>query len=141
MKKFFFLQNLDFDDTFLAGHALALFVDGTETSSTVLSYAMYELAMNPHCQQKLFDEIAKNMAKHGGKLTVEGLQEMEYLEGVLLEALRKHPTLLAMMRVCTKSYTLPKTSGQSEATTIQPGTVVAVPVLGIHRFISIHLKI
>ena len=94
---------------------------------------MYELALNPHCQEKLFDEITANMAKYGGKLTAEGLQEMDYLEGVLLEALRKHPALITMMKMCTKPYTLPKTSDQSEAVTIQPGTIVAIPVLAIHR--------
>lgn len=112
---------------------MALFVDGTETSSTVLSYTLYELGSNPRVQKKLFDEITVNMAKHGGQLTAEGLLEMEYLEGVLLESLRKHPSLLAMLKVCTKPYTLPKLSGQSEALTIQPGTFVSIPVLGIHR--------
>lgn len=124
---------VDFDETFLAGHAMSLFGDGTETSSTVLSYMLYELGLNPHCQEKLLTEIEANVTKHGGKLTFEGLQEMNYLEGVLLEALRKHPALLAMMKVCNKPYTLPKTSGQSEAVTIQPGTVIALPILGIHR--------
>lgn len=123
----------NFDEAFLAGHAMSLFGDGTETSSVVFSYILYELALNPHCQEKLLEEITANMAKHGGKLTMEGLQEMNYLEGVILEALRKHPALMAMMKVCTKPYTLPKTSGQSEAVTIQPGTVVAFPVLAIHR--------
>lgn len=116
----------------MAGHALALFTDGTETSSTVLSYALYELAENPHCQAKLFDEICASMSKHGGKLTVERLQEMIYLEGVLLETLRKHPALMVMAKVCTVEHTLPKTSKQSKPVTIQPGTVINIPVLGIH---------
>lgn len=112
---------------------MALFFDGTETSSAVFSYALYELALNPQVQEKLYEEITENMAKHGGKLTAEGLLEMNYLEGVLLESLRKHPALMAMLKVCTKPYTLPKTSGQSQPVTIQPGTVVTIPVLGIHR--------
>lgn len=122
----------DFDDTFLAGHAMALFTDGTETSSTALSYALFELAINPHCQEKLFNEIQTTMTKYGGKLTVEGLQEMIYLEGVLFEALRKHPALMVMSKVCTVEHTLPKTSKQTKPVTIQPGTVINIPVLGIH---------
>lgn len=124
---------LDFDETFLAGHALGIFGDGTETASAAFSYTLYELAMNPGVQEKLFEEITQNMAKHGGKLTSEGILEMAYLEGVLLEGIRKHPAFISMMKVCTKPYTLPKTSGQSEPITIQPGTVVSIPIQGIHR--------
>lgn len=112
---------------------MALYVDGTETSSTALSYVLYELAMNSHCQEKLFDEISENLAKHDGQLKAEGLQEMKYLEGIVLETLRKHPALNTMTKVCTQPYTLPKIDGQFEAITIQPGTIVSIPVLGIHR--------
>lgn len=127
-----FCDVTDFDDTFLAGHAMALFTDGTETSSAALSYALYELAVNPRCQEKLLHEIRTTMSKHGGNLTAEGLQEMIYLEGVLFEALRKHPALMVMSKVCTVEHTLPKTSKQSKPVTIQPGTVINIPVLGIH---------
>lgn len=112
---------------------MALYVDGTETSSTALSYVLYELALNPYCQEKLFEEISENMSKHDEKLTAEGLHEMNYLEGVLLETLRKHPALNTMTKVCTQPYTLPKINGQLEAITIQRGTIVSIPVLGIHR--------
>lgn len=121
----------DFDDTFLAGHIVGLFIDGTETSSSALSYALYELATNPHCQDKLFEEITENMAKHDGQLTFEGIQEMVYLEGAMLESLRMHAPLMTMSKVCTKPYTLPKTSKQTEPLTIQPGTIVNIPTMGI----------
>lgn len=122
----------DFDENCLAGHTLALFMDGTETSSTMFAYALYELALNPHCQEKLFDEITQKLANHDGKLTAEALQEMIYLDGVLYEALRMHPPLLVMTKTCTQKYTLPKTSEQSEPVTIEPGTVINIPVLGVH---------
>lgn len=93
---------------------------------------MYELAANPHVQEKLFDEISQTLNKYDGQLTFDGLQEMSYLEGVLMEVLRMHPPMIAMSKVCTQAYTLPKTSQQSEPITIQPGTVVNIPVMGIH---------
>lgn len=112
---------------------MALYVDGTETSSTILSCVLYELALNPHCQEKLLKEISETLTKYDGKLIAEGLQELNYLDGVLFEALRMYPALITMSKVCTQSYTLPKTSGQSKPVTIQPGTAVSIPVLGIHR--------
>lgn len=126
------MTSTDFDDTYLAGHALSLFIDGTETSSTALSYAMYELALNPNCQEKAFDEITQVISKHDGKITAEGLQEMIYIEGILLEAMRMHPPLIVMAKTCTQRYTLPKTSGQSEAITINPGTVININASSIH---------
>lgn len=123
---------LDFDDSFLAGHSLSFFLDGTETSSIALSYALYELARNPHCQEKVHEEVTRQLSKHSGQLTYEGIQEMNYLESVLLEASRLHPPGLALAKLCTKRYTLPKTSTQTKPTTIEPGTAVQIPILAIH---------
>lgn len=116
----------------MAGHAVSLFGDGTETSSSAISYALYELAVNPHCQDKLYAEITENIANYDGQLTFESVQEMIYLEGVMMEALRIFPALLSMARVCTQTYTLPKTTRQTEPLTIHPGTVVNISVSGIH---------
>lgn len=46
--------------------ALSLFIDGTETSSTALSYALYELAKNPNCQEKLYNQMLEAKSKHDG---------------------------------------------------------------------------
>lgn len=124
----------------MAGHSLSLFFDGTETSATTLSYALYELARNPECQEKLYEEIERINAKYDGKITYDGLQEMIYLEGVILEASRIHPPGLVLGKVCTEQYTLPKTSKQSQPVTIQPGTVVNIPILGVHMWVQIGKK-
>lgn len=132
----FFVKNipsiLDFDETFLAGHSLSLYLDGTETSATALSYALYELARNPECQERLNAEIMAKMAEHNGQLTFEAIQEMSYLEGVLLEATRMHPPALYLSKVCNKKYTMPKTTKQTQAVTIEPGTIVQIPILALH---------
>lgn len=116
----------------MAGHSLSLFLDGTETSSTTMSYTLYALAENPHCQAKLFGEIVKITSKYDGNLTAEGLQEMIYLDGIILESLRRYPAFLVLTKLCTQQYTLPKTSQQSEALTIQPGAIVNISVKGVH---------
>lgn len=130
--KHFIHCRIDYDDTFLAGHSLSLFVDGTETSAAALSYTFYELARNPHCQDILYDEVVQTFAKCNGQLTYEALQEMTYTEGVLLEATRIHPPASWIPKMCTKAFTLPKTSKQSKPVTIWPGTAVTIPTLGIH---------
>lgn len=114
---------------------MSLYLDGTETSAVALSYAMYELARNPDCQEKLYEEVTKILTKYEGNPTYEALQEMNYLEGVILEASRIHPPALVLTKLCTESYTLPKTSKQSEPTTIKPGTVVQIPIFAIHMLV------
>lgn len=121
----------DYDETFLAGRALSLFFDGTETSSTTLPFALYELALNPGCQEKLLEEISQILLKYG-LFTAEALQQMIYLESILFESLRMHPVFMVMSKVCTQKYTLPKTTRQYKPITINPGCVVNISLMGIH---------
>lgn len=67
----------------LAGHSLVVFIEGFETSSTVLAFVLYELARNPECQERAYEEIKKVLEKHDNNLSYEILQEMTYLESVL----------------------------------------------------------
>lgn len=88
--------------TFLAGHAMALFVDGTETSSISLSYVMYELARNPNIQEKLYDNIVEKLGLDEAKWNADTLQNMVYLEAVFHESLR----LNSPLPVCSKQFFL-----------------------------------
>lgn len=127
-----FLFSSEFDETLLAGYTMAMFLDGTETSGVALSYMLYELARNPHCQATLYDEIIRTIAKHDGEITYEAIQEMTYLNGVVCESTRINPPVLWSRKVCNKPYTLPKTREQSEPITIMPGNTVTIPIYAIH---------
>lgn len=117
-------------DLILRAHVFSLFVDGTETSSTALSYALYELARNPHCQDRLYNEIGEKLDKlSAGEI---GVGEMTYLEAVILEAMRIHPPLMVMQKLCTKKYELPKCGDRTEPLTIYPGTPIHIPVQAVH---------
>lgn len=56
---------------------------GFETSSTTLSFCMYELAKNREIQEKVHEEIDSILAKHGGQITYEAVAEMTYLENCI----------------------------------------------------------
>lgn len=71
-------------DSVIAAQAFVFFLAGYETSSTTLSFCLYELAMNPDIQLKALEEINTVIAKHGGKVTHDSLMEMEYVECILL---------------------------------------------------------
>jgi len=119
-------------DVELAGHALSVFFEGFETSSTVLSFTLYELARRPDCQQRVYEEIMEVLEAHDKELTYEILLEMTYLESVVYESMRLNAVMLTNGKICTKPYTLPILPNQKEPVTIQPGTVVTVPTKAIH---------
>lgn len=64
----------------MAAHGTMFFTDGFETSSTVLGFTLFELALNEDLQQRLREEIAE---VSGGQITYENLQEMPLLDKVM----------------------------------------------------------
>ena len=63
--------------------ALSFLLAGYETSSTTLTFALYELALHPEIQHSLRAEIVQVLSKHDGKLTYDGIQDMSYLDKVV----------------------------------------------------------
>lgn len=76
---------LDFlDDNEIINESFAFFIAGFETSSSTLNFALLELAQNPQIQDKLRKEIRATLEKHGNQITYDSIQEMEYLDQVIL---------------------------------------------------------
>jgi cytochrome P450 family 6 len=67
----------------LAAQAFVFYVAGFETSSTTMTFCMYELSLHEDIQDRLRQEIDVVLQKHDGKLTYEAIQEMEYLDKVV----------------------------------------------------------
>lgn len=66
----------------ITAEAFAFFLAGFGTTSTMMAFAMYELALNEDMQQKLRDEIYAVLERHDGKLTYESVTDMKYLNQV-----------------------------------------------------------
>ncbi|XP_059615023.1 probable cytochrome P450 6a13 [Phlebotomus argentipes] len=117
----------------IAGHAVSLFVEGFETSSSVLSFALWEIARHEEIQQKVYEEIKRVLEKHKNTLSYEAISEMEYLDLVIQETQRVNTLFPVMKKVCTKPYEMPKLPGQKQPTILQPGTTVLIPVYSLHN--------
>ncbi|EFA02820.1 cytochrome P450 6BQ6 [Tribolium castaneum] len=112
----------------LAAQSFVFFAAGFETSSTTVTFALLELALNQDIQQKLREEINTCLAKSNGELTYQAIMEMTYMDKVLQETLRKYPPVPFLTRRCTKDYTIPETSIK-----LRKGDHVGISVVGIQN--------
>ncbi|KAJ8984451.1 hypothetical protein NQ317_012515 [Molorchus minor] len=67
----------------ITAHLANFFIDGFETSSVVMSHALYELAKYEDSQDKLRNEIKDVLKKHNGIFSYDALQEMTFLDACL----------------------------------------------------------
>lgn len=70
-------EKRNFEVSDVAAHTITFFLDAYETSSIVLTYALYQLAKNPHCQIKLRSELSSYDA-----LDFNTLSNLEFLDHV-----------------------------------------------------------
>ncbi|XP_063703577.1 cytochrome P450 6a2-like [Culicoides brevitarsis] len=112
----------------IAAQCFIFFVAGFETSSSTMSYCLYELAKNQDVQNRLRSHIHETIRNHNGQVTYEGLLEIPYLDQVINETLRLYPPVSLLQRKLVKPYKVPGTNSY-----IDPGLVVFISVYGIQR--------
>ena len=95
--------NLNNDE--LTAQGILFFIAGYDTTSAALSHALYFLAQNTECQQKLAEEL-KTLTE---EFTYENLNQLKYLNAVINETLRMAPPLTCVQRECTQDYKLGST--------------------------------
>ncbi|EDS26137.1 cytochrome P450 [Culex quinquefasciatus] len=110
----------------MAAQSFVFFLAGSETSSTAMVNCMYELAMNQDIQDKLRNEITRVCGK--GKLTYEAVNSVEYLNMVIDETLRKHPSVDFLMRTSNSDFPVPNSD-----LTIPKGTFLIVPTYALQH--------
>ncbi|XP_054261599.1 cytochrome P450 6k1-like [Macrosteles quadrilineatus] len=109
--------------------ATTFFIEGFETASMVASSTIYELAMNPDVQEKLYDEV-KSMYNENEDIDYETVTNSPYLDNIIQESQRKYPVLYYMDRLCTKPCHL---DIDGKSVEIETGTPVILPMFAIHR--------
>jgi cytochrome P450 family 6 len=99
-----------------------------ETSSSVSTFAVYELALNQDIQDKLRNEIEEVLLKHNNEMSYDSIKEMRYLDMVFKESMRKYPIPDTQLRKCTKDFKIPNSD-----LTILAGDHIFIPVEAIHN--------
>nr|CAD7576212.1 unnamed protein product [Timema californicum] len=125
-------SNNDLTDKDIAAQVTQFFFAGFDTSSNLLSFSSYLLAVHKEVQGRLQEEIDTMLIKSGGKILYEELQAQKYLDMVVSEVLRIYPPFDSIDRMCTKPYTIPA-SGDQPAVTFRKGDMLEFPFYGIQR--------
>ncbi|KAL9707998.1 hypothetical protein quinque_011516 [Culex quinquefasciatus] len=120
------IGKLSFDE--IAAQAFIFFNAGFDTSSTAMTYTLYELAMNREAQEKARKCVLDIFAANGGQLTYESVANMGYLDQCISETLRKHPPVAILERNADKDYRIPDTD-----LVIAKGRKIMVPIFAMHH--------
>lgn len=67
-----------FTEDFIASQTFIFISGGSETTATVLSFVLFELAMNPELQIKVQQEISDVLSSHD--FNYDAVKKMKYLE-------------------------------------------------------------
>ncbi|XP_076285745.1 putative cytochrome P450 6a13 isoform X1 [Lasioglossum baleicum] len=122
------IEGVELTDTLLAALAAGFFGAGFETSSSSISWTLYELAQNHEIQDKLHAEIKAYHIKYGDTFTVNSLNELKYLDKVFKEILRKYPAGAIIQRRTTSACTF-----DTLKFTLPKQIAVWIPLFAIHR--------
>lgn len=67
----------------IAAQSFVFFLAGFETSSTTMTFALYELAYNQTIQDKVRQEIDRVLAKYDGKISYDSMNDLKYMGQVI----------------------------------------------------------
>lgn len=59
------------------------FLAGFETSATTMTFALFELAMQPEVQENVRNELFRVLTKYDDKICYDALNELHYMQQVL----------------------------------------------------------
>ena len=111
----------------MLAQAWVFFVAGYETTATTLTFASYELALNPEVQERLYEEVMTAVDSKGD-IDYDDLAKLPYLDAVISETLRIHSPVMRLVRVANEDYKLGNTG-----LTIRKDQTVEIPIYALHH--------
>lgn len=98
-------SSFDMTDALITSNSFIFMLAGLETSSTTLSFCLYELAKDKDLQDRIRIEINECLERYGG-LNYEAVNAMHLVTQTFMETLRLYPPTPMTTRLCTTPCTL-----------------------------------
>ncbi|KAL0480760.1 Cyp4v2 [Acrasis kona] len=119
-------EHVKMNDKTLRDNMLVLLIAGHDTTSNALSYALYSLCKHPDIQVKLYNEIINKVGLNG-EVTIEKIDQIEYLDWFIKENLRLHsPVSSIPPKILSEDFVL----GDYK---LKKGVIVTINSFAIHR--------
>jgi len=121
-------ERMSFEE--IRNQIMTFLIAGHETTGVMMTWALHYLSKNQEIQDKLREEIVKELPNKDSEPNFDQINSMEYLNAVCKETLRIAPPVLFLIRaadedVMIDEYLVPK------------GTPIFIPTYQIHHLASI----
>lgn len=113
-------------DSLITSNSFIFMLAGLESSSTTLSFCLYELAKDKDVQDSARKEIRECLDRYKG-LNYDAVIAMRFVAQIIAETLRLHPPTPLTTRLCTAPCTL------NEDLNLKVKDVVLIPIQCIQR--------
>nr|WOK84215.1 cytochrome P450 [Thrips tabaci] len=115
-------SHVELNNDTMAAQAFLFFVAGLDNVANTIGFALHELAMNHALQRRAVAEIQENIRKHGS-LTYDAVRDMELIERIVRESLRKYSPVGILTRQPSEPIKIPDSD-----VVIDPSVMVWIPV-------------
>ncbi|EWG42531.1 hypothetical protein FVEG_04308 [Fusarium verticillioides 7600] len=116
------------DDLNLLGDAHLIVVAGSDTTSTTMTCALFELARHPQVYQKLQNEVDEFMKQGDSPHSHSALAKLKYLQAIIDETMRLYPAIPSGLQRITPPQGL-----QIDGTFIPGNTIIQTPTYTLNR--------
>ncbi|XP_021041574.1 cytochrome P450 4F6 isoform X2 [Mus caroli] len=107
-------------DTFMFG--------GHDTTTSALSWILYNLARHPEYQERCRQEVEELLRdRESEEIEWDDLAQLPFLTMCIKESLRLHPPVLIISRCCTQDVQLP------DGRVIPKGNICVISIFGVHH--------
>ncbi|KAF5254107.1 hypothetical protein FANTH_989 [Fusarium anthophilum] len=116
------------DDLNLLGDAHLIVVAGSDTTSTTMTCALFELARHPHVYQKLQKEVDEFLKQGDSPHSHSALAKLKYLQAIIDETMRLYPAIPSGLQRITPPQGL-----EIDGKFIPGNTIIQTPTYTLNR--------
>lgn len=117
------------DSEGLLSRVMTFLIDGFETTATVITSTLLQLAKNPAAQEQVRQEILNNLLTNDGELDFDKLEGPSFLDQCIHESMRIIPPVLFYKKLCSAPCEL--TSRNGLKIKLNPEDIVLLPAHAI----------